>query len=141
MTAASNPFCSAPEIAENSRTAPLDAVIVGGGTAGIAAARTLAEHGRRVVILEAGPLALLTHATEVTALPPGASYHEAGGLIMDTDPGSSVTDAFGRFHQLPNLVAVNASTWPKLGAANPHLTIAAFSRCQSSQLADDLQKG
>ena len=40
---------------------PFDAVVVGGGSAGITAARTLCEKGKRVVLLEAGPLGLLTH--------------------------------------------------------------------------------
>lgn len=71
-------------------------------------------------------------------LPPGASFHEAGGLIMGTAPTESVTDPFGRFHQVHNVVAVDASTWPRIAAANPHLTIAALARRQAAELAKQL---
>ena len=40
-------------------------------------------------------------------MPPGASHHEAGGLAMGTDSELSVTDSFGRFHSVPNLVAAD----------------------------------
>jgi len=51
------------QIAADSSSTPWDAVVVGGGTAGLSAARTLVEHGRRVSVLEGGALALLTHAS------------------------------------------------------------------------------
>lgn len=60
--------------------------------------------------------------------PPGASYHEAGGLGMGEQPGTSVTDPAGRFWACPSLVACDASAWPTIGAANVHLSIAALSR-------------
>jgi choline dehydrogenase-like flavoprotein len=75
---------------------------------------------------------------EPELLPPGASYHEAGGLVMGTDRRTSVTDPFGRFHMVQNVVAADAATWPRIGAANPHLTIAALSRRQATQLAKDV---
>ena len=51
------------ELAEASQHEPWDAVVVGGGTAGLSAARMLAERGRRVAVLDAGPLVLLTHSS------------------------------------------------------------------------------
>lgn len=48
-------------IAAESQAQPLDVVVIGGGSAGITAARTLAEGGKRVALIEAGPLSLLTH--------------------------------------------------------------------------------
>lgn len=41
---------------------PIDALIIGSGTAGVSAGLKLVSHGLAVVILEAGPLAMLTHA-------------------------------------------------------------------------------
>jgi choline dehydrogenase-like flavoprotein len=69
---------------------------------------------------------------------PGDSHHEAGGLMMGSDPTSSVTDPFGRFHSIPNVVVADAATWPTTSAANPCLTISALARRQAQQLHDDL---
>ena len=82
--------------------------------------------------------ALKADPADVTVLPPGASFHEAGGLPMGTEPASSVTDPFGRVHGSPRIVVADASCWPAIGAANPHLTIAATSRRHAQQLALDL---
>ncbi|HEU4455806.1 MAG TPA: GMC family oxidoreductase [Longimicrobium sp.] len=49
------------ELAVESAAAPFDCVVVGGGSAGLTTARTLAERGRRVAVLEAGPAPLLTN--------------------------------------------------------------------------------
>jgi heterodisulfide reductase subunit A-like polyferredoxin len=50
-------------LAAQSKAQPWDSVIVGGRTAGLSAARALAERGRRVAVLEGGPLVLLTHTS------------------------------------------------------------------------------
>lgn len=73
-------------------------------------------------------------------LPPGRSYHEAGGLAMSATADGGVTDPFGRFHMCSNLVAADAGAWPTIAASNPHLTIAAHARRAASQLAADLLK-
>ena len=49
------------ELAEQSQSTPFDCVIVGGGSAGLTTARTLAESGKQVAVLEAGPAPFLTH--------------------------------------------------------------------------------
>ncbi len=64
----------------------------------------------------------------------GGSYHEAGGLDMGDDPTNSVTDTTGRVHTMENVYVVDASTFPALGATNPHLTIAALSRRQTENI-------
>ncbi len=48
-------------IATESARQPLDAVVIGAGSAGITTARTLVEQGKRVGLIETGPLGLLTH--------------------------------------------------------------------------------
>jgi choline dehydrogenase-like flavoprotein len=77
-------------------------------------------------------------ALQLQIMPPGASHHEAGGLIMGTDSDLSVTDPYGRCHSARNVVVVDASTWPDVVPANPHLTISALARRQSLQLSKDL---
>ncbi len=71
--------------------------------------------------------------------PLGASYHEAGGLPMSVDAGNGVVDPFGRFFGDPRVVVVDASTWPSIGCANPHLTLVALARRHASKLAEDLK--
>lgn len=61
----------------------------------------------------------------------GGSYHEAGGLDMGEDPSKSVTDKTGRIHTMDNVFVVDASTFPIIGATNPHITIGAISRKQA----------
>lgn len=67
--------------------------------------------------------------------PPGASYHEAGGLDMGADPRRSVLTPEGAFHHMRGLYCVDAAAFPRIGATNPHLTIVAVSRRQSRRLA------
>lgn len=59
--------------------------------------------------------------------PPGVALHEIGGLRMSDDARSGVTDTCGRFWQVQNLSAADASVFPSQGAANPYLTITAWS--------------
>lgn len=72
--------------------------------------------------------------------PPGASYHEAGGLDMGQDEATSVTGPDGCFHAAPSLVCADAAAFPWIGATNPHLTIVAVARRKARQLAARLAK-
>jgi choline dehydrogenase-like flavoprotein len=54
------------------------------------------------------------------------SAHTIGTCRMGDDPGSSVVDAFGRSHEIPNLWISDNSTFPAALAANPALTIMAL---------------
>lgn len=71
----------------------------------------------------------------------GSSYHEAGGLTMSADERSGVVDPFGRFWGEPRVWAVDASAWPHVACANPHLTLVAIARRQATRLAQHLEAG
>lgn len=92
----------------------------------------------QVAAVESVRSALGADPAQVTTLPLGASHHEAGGLIMGPEAGSSVTDPFGRFWSTKRLVACDSASWPNVSAANPHLTIVAMARRQAGQLATEL---
>ncbi|HJT57713.1 MAG TPA: GMC family oxidoreductase [Ktedonobacteraceae bacterium] len=52
--------------------------------------------------------------------------HLVGGARMGNDPRSSVTDKWGRTHDIPNLFVCDGSLLPTQGSANPGLTIQAL---------------
>jgi gluconate 2-dehydrogenase alpha chain len=51
--------------------------------------------------------------------------HIMGGMMMGTDPGTSVTDAHGRVHGLDNVYVADGSVFVTSGAHNPTNTIMA----------------
>lgn len=57
---------------------------------------------------------------------PFGSAHLLGTARMGDDPSTSVTDAFGRLHELPNVVVADGSVFSSSGGANPTLTIMAL---------------
>jgi choline dehydrogenase-like flavoprotein len=88
--------------------------------------------------VEAAGQALGAQPADVDVLSLGSSYHEAGGLQMGTSESASVVDEFGRLWAEPRVRVVDASAWPSIGAANPHLTLVAIARRQAERLARDL---
>jgi len=52
--------------------------------------------------------------------------HLVGGARMGSDPRTSVTNSFGRTHDIPNLFVCDGSLFPTQGSANPGLTIQAL---------------
>jgi choline dehydrogenase-like flavoprotein len=82
--------------------------------------------------------ALRATVGQVERFSPGDSHHEGGGMMMGSDPGTSVTDPFGRVHAVPNVVVADAAAWPTVSPANPCLTIASLARRQAEQLDRDL---
>jgi gluconate 2-dehydrogenase alpha chain len=60
-----------------------------------------------------------------TAVP--SSRHILGVFRMGTDPAKSVTDSFGKFHDLANLYSGDGAVWPTSAGMNPSLTIMALS--------------
>ena len=92
---------------------------------------TLALTNRRPfeLLTENGPIRLTSvdKLSEVLPYPlrrigVGTTHHEAGTLKMGNNPRTSVTDANGRFHYVPNVFAVGPSLFPSSGDANPVLT-------------------
>lgn len=63
-------------------------------------------------------------AEEVVSEPRYA--HLVGGARMGCDPRTSITDSFGRTHDIPNLFVCDGSMLPTQGSANPGLTIQAL---------------
>jgi choline dehydrogenase-like flavoprotein len=58
----------------------------------------------------------------------GSTHHEAGTLRMGANSGQSVTDADGRFHDVPNAYVACPALFPTLGSPNPMLTGVAIAR-------------
>ena len=54
-----------------------------------------------------------------------AGQHVMGGMMMGTDPASSVCDPYGRLHGLDNVVAADGSVFVTSGAQNPTNTLMA----------------
>jgi choline dehydrogenase-like flavoprotein len=75
-------------------------------------------------------------AVRVLTAPVAESGHLMGTARMGTDPGSSVVDAFGRAHDVPNLFVVDGSVMVTGGSVNPTATIAALSLRSATHLAD-----
>jgi gluconate 2-dehydrogenase alpha chain len=63
--------------------------------------------------------------TPVANLVPG-SRHLLGGLRLGSDPARSVTDRYGKFHDLENLYAADGSLFVTSAGMNPSLTIMAL---------------
>lgn len=53
---------------------------------------------------------------------PTATAHMMGGTIMGTDSRTSVTDSFGRSHDIDNLIIAGPGLFPTAGAMNPNFT-------------------
>ncbi|MBV8885756.1 MAG: GMC family oxidoreductase [Chroococcidiopsidaceae cyanobacterium CP_BM_RX_35] len=49
--------------------------------------------------------------------------HAMGGVIMGSDPESSVTNGYGQTHDIPNLFVAGPSLFPTSAAVNPCFTI------------------
>src|SRR5205823_10976480 len=56
-----------------------------------------------------------------------ATAHIMGTARMGTDPAKSVTDAFGRVHEIENLFVGDGAVFATAGGMNPTLTIMSLS--------------
>ena len=67
-------------------------------------------------------------------LAPYTGWHLLGTARMGSDPATSVTDANGCLHAVPNVIVADGSLFPTVGACNPGSTIGAL----ALKLADAL---
>lgn len=63
------------------------------------------------------------------------SRHVMGTMRMGTRPASSVTDPFGRLHDVPNVVVADASVFPSSAGYGPTLTLVALALRAARALA------
>jgi choline dehydrogenase-like flavoprotein len=74
--------------------------------------------------------------TVVAPLIRETGWHLLGTAKMGTDPATSVVDAWGRAHDVPNLFIFDGSIWPTSSGMNPTATIAALAlRCADHLVA------
>jgi choline dehydrogenase-like flavoprotein len=67
--------------------------------------------------------------------PISESKHVVGTMRMGTDPSASVTDAFGRLHDVPNVVVCDGSVLPTGAGYGPTLTLVALTLRAAHNLA------
>jgi choline dehydrogenase-like flavoprotein len=67
---------------------------------------------------------------------PMVTSHFMGGTVMGTDPATSVTDGWGRTHELPNLFIAGSGLFPSGGAVNPTFTLLALAERSAAMLVD-----
>lgn len=68
---------------------------------------------------------------------PKANMHIMGGCIMGRDQRSSVTDSFGRCHDVDNLFVAGTSLFPTSGAVNPTFTVHALALRTAEHISDN----
>ena len=69
----------------------------------------------------------------ISAIP--ASRHVMGTTRMGTDPATSVVDAYGRMHDLPNVVVADSSVFVTSAGYGPTLTLVALAARAAAALA------
>jgi choline dehydrogenase-like flavoprotein len=68
-------------------------------------------------------------------------WHLLGTCTMGNDPATSVVNAWGRAHDVPNLYLFDGSIWPTSSGMNPTATIAALAlRCADQLVRERAQQ-
>jgi choline dehydrogenase-like flavoprotein len=83
-------------------------------------------------MIEAG-----AHKVETDSLMRYSGWHLLGTARMGDDPETSVTDRWGRFHDIPNLYAVDGSVFVTSSGTNPTSTIAALALRTAEHMVQD----
>jgi len=68
------------------------------------------------------------------------AFHPQGTCRMGEDPRRAVTDSYGAYHGVRNLVVADASVFPSSCKVNPQITIMALATRAAAHLADDLRR-
>ncbi|MEL6679217.1 MAG: GMC family oxidoreductase [Pseudomonadota bacterium] len=94
--------------------------------------RAMASHCRRV-LQAAGITELIEESGTYDEF---GSSHVFGTCRMGTDPESSVVDAWGQSHEIPNLFVADASVFPSSGGGeSPALTVSALAIRTADRIA------
>ncbi len=72
---------------------------------------------------------------------PGTSAHYMGGCRMGKDPRTSVVNAWGRAHDVPNLYVADGSVFVTGAGVNPTLTIAALATRTAEGMVAAFKRG
>ncbi len=67
------------------------------------------------------------------------AFHPQGTCRMGEDPTRAVTDSYGAYHGMRNLVVADASVFPSSCKVNPQMTIMALASRAAARLAAELQ--
>ncbi len=70
-----------------------------------------------------------------------SAAHLMGGCRMGVDRATSVTDAWGRVHDLPDIYVADSSLFPDSAEVNPYLTIMALADRVAEAVRGDLAAG
>jgi choline dehydrogenase-like flavoprotein len=79
-----------------------------------------------VAAIEEGTAIFRTAGSDEAWSAPIRTEHMMGGTIMGLDSAKSVTDGFGRVHDLENLFIAGPGLFPAVGAVNPTFTASAL---------------
>jgi choline dehydrogenase-like flavoprotein len=96
----------------------------------LAARRVLVDAARRILRRAGARLQFVQPITTFS--------HAVGTVRMGDDPASSPLDAWGAFRGIDNVYVADGSVFPRSGAVNPSLTIAANALRTGERVAEDL---
>jgi choline dehydrogenase-like flavoprotein len=131
----------AEDLPEARNRVVLTKTVAADGLPGVRVEYTLSENSRTILdfgLDRAEELLRAAGAHRVARVPlaPMTGWHLLGTARMGSDPTTSVTDSRGRCHAVPNVLVVDGSLFPTVGAVNPGVTIAAL----ALKVADDLAR-
>jgi choline dehydrogenase-like flavoprotein len=100
---------------------------------------TLCDEARKCVerAAEEGKKIFAAAGSDDVWAAPVRTEHMMGGTIMGLDPAKSVTDGYGRTHDVENLFIAGPGLFPAVGAVNPTFTAAALASRTADHIASN----